>query len=138
MRRPKANPSAPVLDGLPQAHEPRAPSPSLSNAPAHGWGTCPECLGEFEKHQADKLFCCQKHRREWNNRAVVRGAVLAPLAIVARKTRNGTRGDKDYGARASQDADMLIRRWEAEDVAERRMTQQAYLRLRYQNGYDPK
>lgn len=132
--------SDPVLDGLPQGDDTQSPAPRLPNAPAHGWGTCPECMGEFERHQADKLFCCQKHRRDWNNRATVRGAVLAPLAIVARKTRNGTRGNhhaRTYGAKASQDADTLARRWEAEDKAEGRMCQTEYLRLRYHNGFDP-
>jgi len=129
--------ATPVLDALPHSAEAAPEAPRLPNKPKHGWAICPECQGEFERHQPDKLFCCQKHRREWNNRAVVRGSVLAPLAIVARKTRNGTRGDKTYGAKASQDADMLIRRWEAEDAEAGRMTQAQYLRLRYQNGYDP-
>jgi len=140
-KRVGARPANPVLDGLAHSDETPVPAPPLPNAPKHGWAICPECLGEFERHQADKLFCCQKHRRDWNNRAVVRGSVLAPLAIVARKTRNGTRGDITYGAKASQHADMLIRRWEAEDAEANdgrgRMTQQQYLRLRYQNGYDP-
>lgn len=133
----KAKHNEPVLDGPPHNGDTPVPATRISNAPQHGFGVCPECQCEFEKHQADKLFCSQKHRRDWNNRAVVRGAVLAPLAIVARKTRNGTRGDLTYGAKASKHADMLIRRWEAEDKEAGRMSQPAYLRLRYRNGYDP-
>ena len=131
----------PVLDGPPYSDDPAGEVPRpRPNAPKHGFGTCPECLGEFEKHQADKLFCCQAHRRAFNNRLTVRGAVLAPLAIVARKTRNGTRGtphDIIYGAKASTHADTLARRWAAEDKAEGRMPMNEYLRLRYLNGFDP-
>lgn len=136
-KRVGAHPANPVLDGSPPGDEPPPQAPGLPNTPKHGWGVCPECLGEFERHQPGQLFCCQKHRRAWNNRAVVRGAVLAPLAIVARKTRNGTRGDLTFGAKASQHADMFIRHWEAEDAAAGRMSQTQYVRLRYLNGYDP-
>lgn len=128
----------PVLDGLPCSDDraEEAPTPRR-NTPRHGFGTCPECLAEFEKHHANSLFCQPTHRRAFNNRMVVRGAVLAPLAIVARKTRNGTRGDRVFGAKASSDADTLARRWEAEDAAEGRMPMTEYMRLRYLNGFDP-
>jgi hypothetical protein len=118
----------PVLDGLPQT-----PRQGVRYAERQ----CPECGGTFRPVDGHQLFCSTPHRRAWNNRATTRGAVLAPLAIVARLTRDGTRGDRDVGARASSERNALIQRWRDEDRAAGRMEWPEYLRLRYAAGFDP-
>jgi hypothetical protein len=97
-------------------------------------------MATFQPIDGGQLFCCTQHRRAWNNRWVTRGAVVAPLAAVARLTRNGSRGSaagRTYGARAGSDADTLFRRWRAEDAAAGRMSWEDYLKRRYLLGYDP-
>ncbi|WP_230769501.1 hypothetical protein [Sphingomonas sp. Leaf4] len=67
----------------------------------------------------------------------IRGKVLTPLAIVARVTRNGTRGDKATGARAASEAATLIQQWRDDDAAAGRMSHPEYLARRYRTGFDP-
>jgi hypothetical protein len=98
---------------------------------------CPECLCDFRPQTFNQLFCSPAHRDQWNNRAAIRGRVLTPLAIVARLTRGGTRGDRETGKRAAQDAAMLIQRWRDEDAESGRMPHAEYLRRRYLGGFDP-
>lgn len=119
-----------------------APSPAASRPErrTHGQRTCPECLATFEAKDAGQLFCTPPHRRAWNNRWTVRGAVIAPLAAVARVTRNGSRGSEAgrlSGWRAGQQVDALLARYRREDRAERRMDWEQYLALRYATGFDP-
>jgi hypothetical protein len=118
-----------VLDVAPEtgisADRPR----SRARRPA---GTCLECRAAFERRQHHQLFCSAVHKRKWNNRWMKRGAVLAPLIIVARLTRNGSEGKaKDYGKRASRDCDQLVARWRDEDRAEGRMDVTDYVAARY-------
>lgn len=106
-------------------------------APRFASRTCPECMAAFTPVEARQLFCNPAHRRAWNNRATVRGAVLMPLAIVARLTRNGTRGDAATGRRAARDHNALVQRYRDEDAAAGRMPWADYLRRRYAIGFDP-
>ena len=98
---------------------------------------CPECMAGFVATQAGQLFCTPAHRDAWNNRGTVRGRVLTPLAMVARITRDGTRGDRVTGKRASSENAALIQRWRDEDAAAGRMPWPEYLRRRYAAGFDP-
>lgn len=98
---------------------------------------CPECLSPFKRRHPGQLFCTVAHRDAWNGRAAVRGRVLTPLAIAARVTRNGTRGDRATGARAASEAAALIQRWRDEDRAAGRMDHPEYLARRYRTGFDP-
>lgn len=98
---------------------------------------CPECLAPFERRHPGQLFCTPLHRDTWNNRASIRGRVLTPLAIVARVTREGSRGDRKTGKRAASEANALIQRWRDEDQAAGRMPHPEYLAQRYRAGFDP-
>ena len=98
---------------------------------------CPECMALFVPTQPGQLFCSGAHRAAWNNRATVRGRVLTPLAIVARLTRNGTRGDRQTGQSAGHHANTLILRWRDEDREAGRMPWEDYLARRYRLGFDP-
>ncbi|RYG89553.1 MAG: hypothetical protein EON59_01385 [Alphaproteobacteria bacterium] len=89
---------------------------------------------------ANQLFCSPAHRRAWDNRATVRGAKLFALIMVARATRNGSRGtpaDRETGRRASSEANMLIQRWAEQDHAKKRMPWPIYLGRAYAAGRDP-
>ncbi|WP_242149537.1 hypothetical protein [Sphingomonas sp. BAUL-RG-20F-R05-02] len=109
---------------------------------AGGWPIreCPECRKGFEPKVANQLFCCPAHKNEWNNRATARGRVLTPLAIVARITRNGTRGTperRDAGKKASSYQATLIQRYRDEDREAGRMEWADYMIHRIDLGYDP-
>ncbi|UAK26778.1 hypothetical protein K8P63_19020 [Sphingomonas nostoxanthinifaciens] len=82
------------------------------------------------------MFCSDAHQKAWKARTRRRGYQLYPFAIVARATREGTRGDRSTGSRASKDADQLRERWKDEDATKKRMTPAAYLALRYRLGFD--
>lgn len=97
---------------------------------------CPECLARFKPRAARQLFCCPDHKRSWHNRAAKRGAVLYALVMAARETRDGTRGDRDTGKRASGQANMLMMDWRDEDRAAGRMGQVEYMRRRFFMGFD--
>lgn len=77
------------------------------------------------------------HRDEWNARTFVRARVVLPLIMVGRITRDGTRGDKDTGKRASAEANILLQRYRDDDRTAGRMEWPEYLRLRYLCGFDP-
>jgi hypothetical protein len=101
---------------------------------------CPECQQRYSRSHPGQLFCTPRHRDRWNNRAAVRGRVLTPLQMVARITRNGTRGspaDRKAGRLASSQLAYLINRYRDEDAAAQRMPWPAYLTLRYASGFDP-
>jgi hypothetical protein len=86
---------------------------------------------------ADRPEASAADRRNWENRATVRGKVLTPLAAVARMTRNGTRGAddlRDIGRRASNRQNQLIREWRDEDRAAGRMDAGEFLRVRLKFG----
>ena len=105
-----------------------------------GRGECPECRPEvraFVRRHPGQMFCTVAHRVAWTDRTAARGKVLTPLAIVARLTRNGTRLDRETGARAASDQHSLITRWRDEDAAAGRMTHTEYLARRYRAGFDP-
>lgn len=96
--------------------------------------TCQECSTDFFAAKPNQLFCCREHKRAYNNRWMKRGAVLAPLAVAARYTRNGTRGDKATGSRANTDANRLMERWKQEDEAAGRIFTVDYVANRYRLG----
>lgn len=101
---------------------------------------CPECLCRFSRKHPLQLFCTVAHRDAWNARANVRSRKTFPLEMVARLTRNGTRGreeDRDVGRDASSDLAYLVNRFRDEDVRHGRMPWPQYLRLRYAIGFDP-
>ncbi len=115
-------------------------SADSGEAAPFGHGECPECRPDvrgFIRRHPGQLFCTTAHRDAWNDRAAKRGRVLTPLAIVARLTRNGTRGDSDTGARAASEQHALITRWRDEDAAAGRMSHPEYLARRYRAGFDP-
>lgn len=116
-------------------------TPAATAAPVSGTTDtrplCPECLSRFPRRHPGQLFCTVAHRDAWNGRAAVRGRVLTPLAIVARVTRNGTRGDRATGARAASEAATLIQQCCDEDRAAGRMSHPEYLARRYRVGFDP-
>lgn len=95
---------------------------------------CPECGGAYLARQRNQLFCCNAHKRAYNNRWGKRGAVLAPLYAAARATRGGSRGDKITGAKARSAADHLVQRWKEEDQAAGRASAVEYVAARYRFG----
>lgn len=118
--------------------------PRTANAPSGQQDdivrTCPECQRRFPPIHPLQLFCTPLHRDRWNSRAAVRGRVLTPLQMVARITRNGTRGsiaDRETGKRASSQLNYLINRYRDEDAQAQRMPWPAYMALRYAVGFDP-
>jgi hypothetical protein len=125
---------APALRACPQEGHNRTPGQQMG-----GWAPriCPECTRLFEPNRRNQLFCTSAHKRDWENRATVRGKVLTPLAAVARMTRNGTRGAddlRDIGRRASNRQNQLIREWRDEDRAAGRMDAGEFLRVRLKFG----
>lgn len=82
------------------------------------------------------MFCCPAHRTAYHNRATVRGRVLVPLAMAARVTRDGSRGDKDTGKRAARQARALMQRYVEEDRAAGRMPADEYAAMRHRLGFD--
>lgn len=97
---------------------------------------CPECGATFKPAQRRQLFCSPKHKSDFHNRQTVRGRVLTPLAMAARQTRGGSRGDKGTGRQARSDADFLMQRWTDEDRAAGRMSMVAYVALRLRLGFE--
>lgn len=63
--------------------------------------------------------------------------MLTPLAMVARLTRQGTRGDRNTGRRATSHFNVLVQQYRDEDLAAGRMPWVEYLALRYAAGFDP-
>jgi hypothetical protein len=116
-----------VLDRAPETARVAAPPVEASAVP----NACPECLAPFVARSWQQLFCCPAHKRLYNNRWLKRGAVLAPIAAAARATRNGTRGNKLVGTRASTDSNRLLERWKEEDERAGRMPVVDYMALRY-------
>ncbi|PZO77136.1 MAG: hypothetical protein DI640_01355 [Sphingomonas taxi] len=109
---------------------------------AGGWPVreCPECRKPFEPKVANQLFCTPAHNTDWNNRATKRGRVLTPLGMVARITRNGTRGTpeaREAGRVASSHHAALIQRYRDEDREADRMEWPAFMILRILTGFDP-
>lgn len=96
--------------------------------------TCPECLAAVVSVQPNKLFCCTAHQKDYANRWIARGSVLAPLQAAARQTRGGSRGQKAVGARARREAEQLLQRWKEEDAAKKRMSAIDYVAIRYRLG----
>ena len=123
-----------LLQGPP--HSPAGDSDGNS-APKVPPPCCPECSTPFQRAHPGQLFCTPQHRDAWNNRATVRGRVLTALSMVARITRDGSRGDTATGKRAARDRNQLIQRWMEEDRTAGRMPWPDYLRLRYALGFDP-
>lgn len=101
-----------------------------------GQYVCPECLTPFRPRVLRQLFCCAEHKRDWHHRSTKRGAVLFSLEMAARETRDGTRGDKDTGKRASWQGNLLKQQWRDEDRAAGRMSQVDYMRRRFALGFD--
>lgn len=120
-----------VLDGPAEAAVRRNGCIAPGSAKARA---CPECGERFLPVQWTQLFCGAAHKRAYNNRWAQRGAVLAPIYAAARVTRNGTRGDRDTGRKASADAHTLVQRWKDEDAAAGRMPAIHYVALRYRLG----
>lgn len=136
-------PDEPLLQGCSQT--PEKGHNRLPGQQEGGWGprTCPECLKLFEPKVVNQLFCIPKHNEAWNNRATARGRVLTPLSMVARITRNGTRGtpeDREIGRKASSSHNALIQQYRNEDRAANdgrgRMEWPQYMRLRVRYGFD--
>jgi hypothetical protein len=112
---------------------------------AGGWPPrlCPECMKPFEPKVANQLFCTPQHNADWNNRATARGRVLTPLSMVARITRNGTRGspeDREVGRKASSSHNALVQRYRDEDRAANdgrgRMEWPQFMRQRIRLGFN--
>jgi len=87
-----------------------------------------------------QLFCTPAHNTAWNNRTTARGRVTAPLAMVARITRNGTRGTpeaREAGRKASNLYNILVQQHRDEDRAAGRMEWPEYMMRRFDIGFDP-
>lgn len=128
---------APLLQGCSQKGHNRLPGQQEG-----GWAArpCPECLKLFEPKVRNQLFCCPQHNTAWNNRATTRGRVLTQLSIVARVTRNGSRGTEEArkaGRQASNLHNQLIQRYRDEDRAAGRMEWPEYMMRRFKIGFDP-
>jgi hypothetical protein len=108
----------------------------MASVMLHGKHVCPECLCDFTPKRSRALFCSEAHRTTWHNRQTVRGRVLTSLAMAARETRGGTRGDTDTGKKANWQANQLMQDWRDEDRRLGRMSQVEYLRRRFDAGFD--
>lgn len=95
---------------------------------------CSECGGEFIAAAYNQMFCTRDHKRAFHKRQEARGAVLTPLAMAARITRDGTAGDKATGKKARSDSRALIAMWAAEDRTAGRMSMVDYVAARYRIG----
>lgn len=105
-----------------------------------GFGECPECMEEFVLGHPSQLFCCNRHRDDWRVRETNRGRQVSALDMVARITRDGTRGsaeDRELGREAARLARTLRQRWKDEDREAGRMPWTLYLRRRLAIGFDP-
>lgn len=127
----------PLLQGCSQRGHNRLPGQQEG-----GWAPrpCPECAKLFEPNVVNQLFCTSAHTTAWNNRATARGRVLTPLSIVARVTRNGTRGTPEAraaGREASHLHNQLIQRYRDEDRKAGRMEWPEYMARRLRLGFDP-
>jgi uncharacterized OB-fold protein len=128
---------APLLQGGSQTGHNRLPGHN-----AGGWlpRTCPECGKLFEPNVANQMFCTPPHNAAWNNRATARGRVLTAYSMVARVTRDGSRGTPEHraaGKRAARKHRKLIQAYRDEDRAAGRMGWADYMILRFQLGFDP-
>lgn len=119
-----------------QGHAGKPAGADCALGPVSGRRRCPECLCAFVPRHPGQLFCAPSHRDTWNNRASVRGRVLTPLVMASRVTRNGTRGIRAVGTRASNDANRLLQQWKEEDAAAGRMPWDEYMARRYAVGFD--
>lgn len=136
-KRPDLPPEAALLQGCSQKGDNRIPGQQTGEWPPR---LCPECMRLFEAKVVNQLFCKPEHNTDWNNRATKRGRVLTPLAMVARITRNGSRGTpeaREAGKRASSQYNALVQRYRDEDRDAKRMEWAAYIILRYDQGFDP-
>jgi hypothetical protein len=140
-KRHDSEPVAALLQGCSQKGHNRIPGQQAGD-----WSPrpCPECMQLFEPKVVNQLFCKPEHNAAWNNRATKRGRVLTPLSIVARVTRNGTRGTpeaREAGRVASSQHNTLIQRYRDEDRAANegkgRMEWPAFMILRIRQGFDP-
>lgn len=134
-------PKAPLLQGCSQMGHNRLPGQQEGGWPVR---QCPECMKPFEPKVVNQLFCKPAHNADWNNRATKRGRVLTPLGMVARITRNGTRGTpeaREAGKTASSYYATLVQRYRDEDRAANdgrgRMEWPAFMILRILTGFDP-
>ncbi|MEG3177018.1 hypothetical protein U1872_12320 [Sphingomonas sp. RB3P16] len=136
-KRPDSTPAAALLQGCSQKGDNRMPGQQAGDWPPRH---CPECMRLFEPKVSNQLFCKPEHNADWNNRATKRGRVLTPLSIVARVTRNGTRGTpeaREAGRVASSHHNALIQRYRDEDREAGRMEWPAFMILRVRQGFDP-
>ena len=102
--------------------------------------SCPECGQHWDRVHPNQLFCSTACRTVFNRRCATRGRSLLPFAMVARITRDGTRGHaeaKSTGKRASGDANQLLQRWRDEDAGAGRMNWIDFLAARYRAGFEP-
>ncbi|WP_232280323.1 hypothetical protein [Sphingomonas sp. PAMC 26605] len=136
-KQPDPTPAAALLQGCSEKGHNRMPGQQAGDWPPRH---CPECMRLFEPKVSNQLFCSPAHNADWNNRATKRGRVLTPLAMVARITRNGTRGTPEAraaGKRASSQYNALVQRYRDEDRKDERMEWAAFMILRYDHGFDP-
>jgi len=132
----------PLLQGCSQ--KPGKGHKRLPGQQEGGWAPrpCPECPNQklFEPKVSNQLFCCPQHNRAWHNRAKSRGGNLTPLAMIARITRNGTRGTpqgREAGRAASNAHNALIQRYRDEDREAGRMDWAELTIRRFKLGLEP-
>lgn len=94
-------------------------------------------MQSFLRRHPLQIFCSKAHREAWDRRNDTRGRRLITPTIVARVTRDGTRGDIETGKRASADKHIMIQQWIEEDKAAGRMPWPDFLARRYQAGFEP-
>ena len=128
-----------MLDGREKAAGAEAPAVGEASASAgakvYTGAACPECRQQFDRVHPRQLFCSNAHKTTFHNRATVRGRMLTPIAMAARITRDGSRGDVGVGKLARRDAHRLMDLWAREDRLEGRMSMVDYMRERRRIDY---
>lgn len=75
---------------------------------------CNECGASYTPHRCDELFCSTKCRKDWNNRAMVRGAELYHFFMAHRYERDAA---KEIGAMGFMT--QIAQRWHDQDKTKR-------------------
>ncbi len=112
------------------------PRASVSNGgPRKASHKCPECGGDVWLTGPRPVFCSKACRKASHYREVLRGRQLLNLAMAARATRDGSRGDRETGAYAAREARSLMQQWADEDRAAGRMSAVELVALRRRMGH---
>ncbi|MCA3254805.1 MAG: hypothetical protein INF91_04205 [Alphaproteobacteria bacterium] len=95
---------------------------------------CPECGAAFSPAVYNQLFCASPHKLLFERRLAKRGFKLTALAMAARQTRDGTRGDVETGRWAARETRRLLQLWADDDREAGRPSAVEYVSLRKRLG----